>query len=235
MGRPTAAVALLAVLALGAYGALPTAARADDVSEWVPIARHAGVLASARPVPGRSLPELRAVGEIPGGMYEVLAVIADVARHPEWQYKCIQARQLGQESDDVVILYQRTDSPWPVSDRDAIVRSVTKVLDEGRTVLVRFSTEGSPQLPVVPGVVRMSRLSGHYALRALGPKRTQVEFLIDADPGGSLPSWLVGRTARELPLVTFIGLRRQVEATRGQYEPFLARWDPDHEDAASRE
>ncbi len=72
----------------------------------------------------------------------------------------------------------------------------------------------------------MPRLRGHYALTALGPKRTRVEYQVDADPGGNLPDWLITRIGRDDPWYTLRDLRERVAETRGEYADFLRRWDP---------
>ena len=72
----------------------------------------------------------------------------------------------------------------------------------------------------------MPRLEGHYALEALGAQRTRVEYQVDIDAGGALPSWLARRTTRDDPLQTLRKLRDRVAETRGRYADFVRRWDP---------
>lgn len=206
---------------------LASVVEADAPDGWEKTGSKEGIEASQRPVPGRGLPEMRAVGTIDANLYEVLAVIRDVGRHTEWMYDCAEARELRLESDRASIVYNRTDAPWPVADRYAVVHSEIVVIRPGQEVEVRFRLVEEP-LPDPPrGAVRMTRLVGEYALRALGPDRTRVAYRVDADPGGLLPDWFVRRTSRNLPLDTLLSLRAQVARTRGSYEAFRDRWDPD--------
>jgi hypothetical protein len=185
-----------------------------------------GIEVSRRAVPGREFPVLRAVGSIDANLYEVLAVILDVAHHPRWMHNCSEARLLHAESEYVAHVYNRTDSPWPVADRDAVLRTETVVVEPGRELLVRFVSEPDTLFGEVQGVVRMAHLEGSYRLNALAPDRTRVEYRVDADPAGQIPAWLVRRSTRDLALRTLLKLRERVSETRGSHGEFRDRWDP---------
>ena len=88
------------------------------------------------------------------------------------------------------------------------------------------SVDGGDLMKPVRGTVRMRHLEGHYILKVLAPDRTQVEYQVDADPGGSVPGLLAKRSTRDMPLHTLLNLRRQVARTQGEYDDFLDRWDP---------
>jgi hypothetical protein len=197
-------------------------ARAE--SRWQPLVTQDGVSVEERSSPDRVLPELRATAEIDAGIFEVLAVIADVPRQIEWMHDCAESRRVRRVGSDASLIYNRTRARWPVSDRDVVVHSQTTLLEAMRHVAVRFANTTDPGTPPVDGVVRMPRLVGGYELVSLSPTTTRVMYTIDLEPGGSLPAWAAVRTARVTPLKTLLGLRRQVEATRGKYTEFVASW-----------
>ncbi len=217
MPRTRAALALVAALGLAG------APRADD--SWQPLLTQDGVSVEERTAPGRALPELRATVEIDAAIFEVLAVIADVPRQPEWVHDCVAARIVRVLGPDVALIYNRTGVPWPASDRDVLLHSELKLVAASTHAAVLLASTTDPNVPPVDGVVRMPRLVGGYDLVSLAPTRTRVTYRIDIDPGGSLPTWLVTRTSRETPLGTLLGLRKQVVATRGTYGEFVASWN----------
>lgn len=209
-------------LALAASLLCATAARADD--GWQPLVTQDGVSVEERSAAGRVLPELRGTVEIEAGIFEVLAVIADVPRQTEWMHDCEESRRIREVGPDVSLLYNRTRAPWPVSDRDAVLRTETTLIAPSQRVAVRFANVADAGTPPVDGIVRMARLVGEYDLVALAPTRTRVTYRLDIDPGGSLPTWAVTRTSRDIPLRTLLGLREQVAATRGTYSAFVSAW-----------
>jgi len=204
--------------------ALLTGGVAFGEDGWQPLVTQDGVVVEERATAGRALPELRASAEIEAGIFDVLAVITDVPRQTQWMHDCVESRLVREEGDDVSLIYNRTDAPWPVSDRDVVLRSQTTLLAPSGHVEVRFSNVTDPGAPPVDGVVRMPRLVGSYDLLSVSPTRTSVRYQLDIDPGGSLPGFAVTRTTRRTPLYTLLGLRRQVEAMRGKYAEFVTRW-----------
>ncbi len=202
---------------------------AGTVSEsgdgWHRVVERGGIHVDQKSVPGRTLAESRAVVEIAASRWEVLAVITDVVNQPEWVPRLAEVRVLETEEPLRAVFQLRMDMPWPVSDRDAVLSSHTEFPEKGGSI-TRFSMTSHPDPEPAEGVIRMLRLRGHYALTALEPGRTRVEYLVDADPGGSLPNWLVTRIGRDDPWHTLDDLRKRVAATRGEYAAFLRRWDP---------
>jgi hypothetical protein len=194
--------------------------------DWRHLTTKDGIEVSEREVSGRAFPIFRGVGTIEANLSDVFAVLADVDRYTEWMHKCVDAREVRRESETVRYIYNRIGAPWPVRDRDVVLRSETIIIEPGRKVNVRFASVEEESVGPVKGVVRMRRLEGHYKLEALGPEQTRVEYQTDANPGGRVPAWLVKRNTRDLPLHTLLKLRRQVTRTRGQYGEFLRRWDP---------
>jgi len=213
----------LFALFVGAPFLLAREARAE--ADWQPLLTQDGVSVEERNTPGRTLPELRATVEIDAGIFEVLAVIADVPRQTEWMHDCEESRRIRVEPGDVSLIYNRTGAPWPVSDRDAVLRTQASLLAPLQHVEVSFANVEDPSTPPIDGIVRMPRLVGGYDLVAISPTRTRVTYLLDIDPGGSLPAFAVTRTTRDTPLHTLLGLRKQVGATRGAYTDFVSTWN----------
>jgi hypothetical protein len=217
-----------AALVLGAIVLLASARPARTESDWQPLLTQDGVSVEERNAPDRTLPELRATVEIDAGVFEVLAVIADVPRQKEWMHDCEESRPIRQEPGDVSLIYNRTGAPWPVSDRDVVLRTHSGLVAPGQHVLVSFANVDDPSTPPIDGIVRMPRLIGSYDLVAIAASRTRVAYQVDIDPGGSLPAFAVTRTTRDTPLHTLLGLRKQVEATRGTYGDFVSGWSERH-------
>lgn len=210
----------LALLAL----ALPLSGQAHAGSGWTHVTTEDGIQVSMRDVPGRGFPTFRGRGVVQVHIFQVVAVISDVGRHPEWMYRCSKAKLLRKVDEMTRIIYGRTDAPWPVADRDAVFHSKALVNPGKREVLLRFRAVKSERMGEVKGVVRMQSLRGHYRLRALDTQRTYVEYQVDADPGGMIPTWLAKIATKRLPLYTIQNLRKQVRKTSGWYHKRIRRW-----------
>ncbi len=193
---------------------------------WEEVSDDDGVVVSMKAVEGRDLPIFRGVAVIDSSMIDIMAVLNDTEKATEWMANCAESKILKRLGDFERIVYNRTDSPWPVSDRDVVIQSKTDINVEKRTIHVKFWSIKSPLKGEVEDVVRMPRLKGHYKFKALSRTRTRVEYQVDADPGGSLPDWLAESATEDLPRKTLLGLAERAKKTSkdGTYKEFVAKW-----------
>ena len=102
----------------------------------------------------RMLPELRAQGQIHGELFHVMAVILDNERSPEWVPNCSESREIKRFDARTIWVYSATDSPWPVLDRDTVVKVVAEEIKP--TQQYRVLMQAQPDLlPLVEGRVRI--------------------------------------------------------------------------------
>lgn len=193
-------------------------------SSWTPVVDEEGVEVTSRPSDRSPLPIFRGVGRVDAPLLEVLAVVTDAERHDEWIFSCSASALVAQTSESTGIVYNRTATPWPVPDRDVVLDSRIELVDGEREVIVRFSATTHPDRPPADDVVRMTYLEGHYHLWAEDDAHTRVEYQVDSDPGGRLPTWLATRGTRDMPLETIRSLRTQVARTRGAYDERIAEF-----------
>jgi hypothetical protein len=167
-----------------------------------------GITVEEETAPGRALPIMIGKTTMYATPEEIAAWVTAVHTYVDWQHNCEEARVL-ERPDGTRLTYNRIGSPWPVSDRDVVLRTSRESLDDGAIRLEFRSTE--PKLDVQSGVVRMPRLVGSYVLTPTGGGVTQVVYTVDSDPGGSLPTWLVRQAGKDLPYFTLKNLRARVE------------------------
>lgn len=198
------------------------------VGRWYVVDREDGIVVRAFEREGHDLPLLRATGIVQAEPYAVAAVLGDAAELHRWMAFTAESRLLERRDRLHYRFYQRMGAPWPVSDRDVVLSVDVGVDTERGQLTARFRNVRDGRAPPVDGVVRMPRLSGRYELRALPHKRTRANLLIDANPGGSLPTWLVRATTRQLPLEMLQTLRQRVAQVGQRYARDVADFRARH-------
>ncbi len=193
---------------------------------WHKVLEKDGVVVFQRTSPGQDLPTLRGKTTMNANIFEILAVLQDIKRQPEWIYNCVQARVIQKISDNERIIYSLTDAPWPASDRDSVARTKFRILEGAQRIRLDFRSVRHPKVPEIPGVVRVPRFRGHYDLKILPDGRSQVLYQFDSNPGGAVPRWLAAQESQKVPVRMLRSLRAQVKKTRGQYQAFIDRWSP---------
>ena len=156
----------------------------------------------------RALPILTGTATMSASADQIAAWVGAVHTYTDWQHNCEEARVLPQ-SDGSRLTYNRIGSPWPVSDRDVVLRSTRTNSTDG-SIRIEFRSTEDANLAVPSGVVRMPRLVGSYDLTPV-EGGTQVVYTVDSDPGGSLPAWLVRQASKDLPYNTLRNLQERAE------------------------
>ena len=66
-------------------------------------------------------------------------------------------------------------------------------------------------VPEKKNIVRVSSSSGKWTITPLPNKAVRIDYILETDPGGALPAWLVNLFVTKGPLETFRKLKQQVE------------------------
>ncbi len=205
--RMRSAVVTIALLWFGCCAV--NAAAAD----WKVRKQGDDVTVSTQPAPGFSLSASRAVTRVAVGVDAVLALLSDAPSFPYWFSDCKENRVLAQAGAGTRVVYVVTDAPFPVSDRDSIVR--TRVSHDAVTGAVLVSMLGQPTyIPPYAGRVRVPKLEGLWTLKPVSATETEVIFEVRADTGGSVPAFLAERQVTSGPFETMRNLRKWVQKPR---------------------
>ncbi len=171
-----------------------------------------GVRLYSSDVTGVSHIKVKAVAVVDADINSITAVLDDVAGNPDWFPYLIETRVLGQQSDADRLLYSRFDATWPARDRDVVYR-VRVVRHEDGSVVYQQQSQQSPLMPEQDDYVRAILMRGSYRLMPIDVGQTQVELLLDVDPRGKLPQWIVNIIKQKMPFELLKGLRRQLTET----------------------
>jgi hypothetical protein len=207
------AVALAAVL-------LPALASA---SPWKRIAHEKGISVYVRELAGRAVPRFKAEMTVDIEPLQLLAVLADVGRACEWNAACVHSNVIERRSDFDVTFHNRLSATWPVSDRDAVLRTSARIRKGGDEIFASFKAIANASPKPADGVVRFPMLVGRYVISRKTGGATRVVYTIDTDPGGWVPTWFIRYAVKNVPLATLDGLRRQAGKTMDHYRPFRER------------
>ena len=191
--------------------------QAAGESAWKEVVVDQGVTVWSRDRSGRVLPELRARGQIYGELFHVMAVILDNERSCEWVPNCTESQEIKRLDARTTWVYSVTNSPWPVSDRDTVVKVVAETIEPNHKYLVLMHAQPD-LLPLVEGRVRIPYSKIYFLLQRVNADTIEIEYGLNVDPGGVLPKWMVRRTARDTLIETITALEAQVSRTRGQYQ-----------------
>ncbi|HEX5661502.1 MAG TPA: START domain-containing protein [Polyangiales bacterium] len=194
--------------------ALSASAIAATDNQWKFIDEDDGIHTWMLEIPGQDLPGFRGQTVINASAKGVLDRMLNWREHTKWMYRCAESTLLEMIDGESAYLYNRTSAPWPVWDRDVVVKSLVEHTPSYSEVKVSFANVDYAKKPPKDDVVRMPKLVGFYKMWQLEPNKTKVLYQVEADIGGSIPKWLAKRAARDLPYTTLLKLRERVEGKK---------------------
>ncbi len=182
-----------------------------------------GITVSVRDEPGQALPTFRGQGVIEGDVLSVLAVVLDAEGAMEWAEGADEVILLREIDARSHLIYTHTDTPWPVSDRDMVLKRKIEVVRPGEEFRLDLAcvNEGKPKRD---GIIRISDCSSYFVLRKVDATHTAIDYQVHVDPGGSLPKWLIAWASRKVPFDTLVNLEEHVRKTRTQYASSARAW-----------
>jgi hypothetical protein len=153
---------------------------------------------------------VRAEFELNASIDEYLAIVTDVGNYKEWHYRVVNPRLLNKISDTELIYYTQVSAPWPVSNRDLILRQKLERNTSTKALTVTLESMAD-YLPTTKNVVRVPASYSKMTLTPIGNSKLKVEYFIEVDPGGQMPAWVVNLVSTQAPYETFKNLMDRLE------------------------
>ena len=98
--------------------------------------------------------------------------------------------------------YTETSLPWPMTNRDAVVH--LKMTKDSLDRFVKISAIAEPgYIPQKSGKVRVPQSNIQWYVTMPTAKTIQIMYTFEANPGGSVPAWLVNSFADKGPFESF--------------------------------
>lgn len=199
------------VLLLASFFMTLTASPLASAAEWTPSGEQNGVQLYSKQAGGDALKYFRGVTRVKAPLKKVLAALLDRETFPEWFHNMREDVTLPDDNPDASLCYIWMKGVWPTADRDTVARAT--VSQDAQTGVISIIVRSAEQhrVPLKKGRVRMPELYTGFFLRALSPHETEIQLEGQADPGGSIPSFLTNAVASDLPAKTLANLRARLE------------------------
>jgi hypothetical protein len=181
---------------------------------WKKIGEEEGIVGYTRPTNKSTVDEIKAEGIVNAPIAVVEAVMRDVPSMPEYMFLCKEASLVNtpdmKSAGDVVYFYSLTDLPFPVNDRDGVIKSVWSI--DKATGTIYCHAEGvKTTYKQKNNTVRVTFSIIETTLIPRGADKTYVIYQVLSNPGGSLPSFVVNLLTNDYGIKTIAGLRKMVK------------------------
>ncbi|KAF1027766.1 MAG: hypothetical protein GAK37_02365 [Pseudomonas sp.] len=181
------------------------AAHAED---WQVAKDEDGIKVSLSEIAGSKYKAYRGVTTIKAPVAKIQALQENAVEACSWIHEC-KSQKLLKQDGDVAYTYTQFKAPFPVTDRDSILKITTTKTADG--TVTRQLLEVPAYQPEVKGYVRVAQVDGYWKLVPKGDNLTEVTYQVHTEPGGSVPSWLANKFVVDAPFNTLKALREHAE------------------------
>jgi hypothetical protein len=176
---------------------------------WQTLSKKDGVRLDRREVKDSNFYEYRAVAETDAPVDALCDKVF------EWgttglDHEGLKARKLLKDTPDERIVYDQVEQAV-VSTRDYTM--VVRRQRDGDSCRIRFETTTDLAPKPVDGYVRIDKMHGGWDFEPKTQNKTKVTYTIYADPGGSVPAFLVNSSQRD---ITFDSIKKGIAKSKGE-------------------
>ncbi len=181
---------------------------AQDV--WKERINKEGILVYSKQTQGSKLNIIKVNCTVTASLSQFVALILDVDAGAEWLYSTKSSSLVKRVSAAELYYYSEIDFPWPAANRDFVGHLRVTQNKENKTVTIDAENVDS-FVPEKQGVIRMLSSKGKWTLIKHENNQLLVEYVLKADPAGTLPSWITNLFDTKGPFETFKNLRKQLQ------------------------
>ena len=207
------------IIAVFTSGLMLLASTNSQSADWEPVYEADDVRIERRDYVGSELNEIKGVIRVKASLNAVMALLKDAEFNDRWVYRSGGARILQESGYTQAYVYGVVDAPFPMSDRDTVVRFDYKQDPETRDV--RIDIRNFPDFVAQKKqFVRVPEMGGHWKLKPEADGWIEVTYQIFGDPGGWIPVWLANRAAEvsvKNTLLNMISVIGHFEGANSEY------------------
>lgn len=195
---------------------------ADAQTDWELKMDKEGIQVFMKKMDNSPLKAVKTVCVINTSLTPLINVLLDINSSADWVYATKKISLLKQVSLSELIYYSELDIPWPVTNRDFIV--MLAVTQDPKTKVVSVVGYNKPDyLPAYKNIVRIQHSYSKWLITPLQNGQVKIEYILEVNPGGAVPAWLINLFAGKGPFETFKKLREQVKKPVYRYTvlPFI--------------
>ncbi len=178
-------------------------------NSWTVQKDKGGIRISSRPSKTSPFNDIRVEIDVKGTIDQLSVILLDIPSYTQWAYatkSCVLIKQL---APGKLIYFSEIEVPWPAANRYYFARlELTK--DPVAHTLQLLSTSVPDEGAAPKDLVRVPYSSGLWEVTTIADKSIHIDYMLQLNPGGSLPGWMLNLFATKGPLVTFQNIKKKM-------------------------
>jgi len=156
-------------------------------------------------IPGTKFKAVKVECTLAGTYAKLIATLTNVSQFNTWIYNNKLSKIIKQNTAFDFIYYSETHLPFPLTNRDAIIH--VRIKTDSLPKFLTIAGSGEPEsFPEIPGKERVHHYKASWRVTMPTSKTIQISYILEIDPGGSIPAWIANSFAEKGPYGTFVNL-----------------------------
>jgi len=154
---------------------------------------------------GSSFKSVRVECTLQGTYSKLFAILSNVSKFEDWIYHTKQSTLIKKNSPYDFIYYSEISMPFPLSNRDVVLHMKIKTDSLPKYLLITGRSEKNV-LPELPSLVRVPHYLANWKVTMPSANKIHISYILELDPGGSIPSSIANNFVDKGPFETFKNL-----------------------------
>jgi len=176
---------------------------------WVLKKDKEGIKVSSRHSDRSKFNDIKVEMDLPGNIYQLLNILMDVDKYSQWSYSVSKSELIKKLSPIKLVYHLEVTAPWPVTDRDLYATFEVKIDSVTRSIKI-LAAGDSNYRPVNKNFIRIPHSKAIWDIQTVSNKMIHIVYILEIDPGGSVPAWIMNMFGTKAPFITFQNLKHKM-------------------------
>ena len=176
---------------------------------WVLRKDKDGIQISTRQSDLSKFNDIKVEMDLPGTILQLAAILTDVDKYSQWAYSTGKSMLIKRITPHTLVYYSEFNAPWPVMNRD--LYAVMEITTDSIYHLLKVISVGEQNYqPPKRDLVRIPFSKGLWNVTTISRNVIHLIYVVEIDPGGSVPAWIVNIFSTKAPFETFKNLKNKM-------------------------
>jgi hypothetical protein len=176
---------------------------------WILKKDKDGIKVSSRHTDRSKFNDIKVEMDLPGNIFQLADILLDVDKYSEWSNSVSKSEVIKKASPLKLVYHLEISAPWPVTDRDLYAMFDVNIDSVARSIKITAAGD-SGYLPVNKDFIRIPHSKGIWDIHTVSNNTIHIVYIIEIDPGGAVPAWIMNLFGTKVPFVTFQNLKQKM-------------------------
>jgi hypothetical protein len=177
--------------------------------KWVLKKDKDGIRVSSRQTNRSKFNDIKVEMNLPGNIFQLADILLDVDKYSQWSYSISKSELVNKISRFKLVYHLEVTAPWPVTDRDLYATFDLHIDSISKNIQITAAGD-SGYRPVNRNFIRIPHSKGEWDIRAVSDKMMHIVYILEIDPGGAVPAWIMNMFGTKAPFITFQNLKHKM-------------------------